>query len=217
MRRKLWVRAFVLGAAFLLAVGSEGGVRSGEIADAPSLSPPGSPDTAPPRPEPATSPPPEAAAGPDSSSGVAAAPPATAGDVSVAKGLLSVRFKDADLFEVMKSLSLKTGVRIKVDQGAAKKITLTFRDLPFDKGIRNLIRPLNHAMIWKKGKNESGMEVETLEELHVFREGHQGGETVDYLPESSQPEEGSKVKRGAWSEETRRRMLEKLTVSPSAP
>jgi len=139
-------------------------------------------------------------------------------EVSVANGLLSVRLKDADLFEVMKTLSLKTGMRIKVDKGASKRITLTFRDLPFDKGIRNLVRPLNNAMVWRKGKSDQGMEVETLEELHVFREGYQGSEAVEYVSQQEERQsEGSRVERRAWSEETRRRMLEKLTVSPSAP
>jgi hypothetical protein len=139
-------------------------------------------------------------------------------EVTVTNGLLSVRLKDADLFEVMKVLSQKTGMRVKVDKGASKKITLTFRDLPFEKGIRNLIRPLNNAMIWKKGKDDHGMDVDILEELHIFREGHQGGETVDYAPEETQPvDEKSTVTKGGWSEETRRRMLEKLTVRPTAP
>ena len=230
-----------LGIALYLIAGGPGGMGNAQAAQEPPPSTPVIGDASPPPPSAAAPVPAPALSsttvsapgnsgqvpGSPSGSGQALGNPAGAStpaagqgqfEVSVTNGLLTVRLKDADLFEVMKVLSEKTGMRVKVDRGASKKITLTFRDLPFEKGIRNLIRPLNNAMIWKKGKDDHGMDVDILEELHVFREGHQGGETVDYAPEENQPvDEKSTVTKGGWSEETRSRMLEKLTVKPSVP
>ena len=138
-------------------------------------------------------------------------------EVSVSNGMLSVRLKDADLFDVMKTLSSKSGMRIKIDKEASKRITLTFRDMPFEKGIRNLIRPLNYAMIWERGKEKEGVAVDVLVELRVFREGNQGGETVDFGPEEEEEIKETKVKRSRWSEEKRRQMLEKLRARPTSP
>lgn len=141
--------------------------------------------------------------------------------VHVEKGLLSVSLKDADLFDVMNAVAKESGVRIKVDKGARKKITLAFQGMPFEKGIRNLIRPLSYAMIWKNapGAKDSGEKV--LVELEIFREGHQGAETVSFGPAWSGAEEGerveSKVRARVWSEETRQKMLQKLQVRPSEP
>jgi len=141
-------------------------------------------------------------------------------DVSVDNGLLSVRLKDAGLVEVMEELSRKSGMRIKLDKGASKRITLSFRAMPFDKGIRNLIRPLGYAMVWRQTLDADGNKVEVLEELHIFREGHQGGATVELSPEDK-GEEGepqrSRVTKRVWDEETRQRMLEKMRVVPSEP
>ena len=171
------------------------------------------------------------AAAPDARPAKAVEKPSTAGEksaagggvlgeeeaISVSNGLLSVRLENAGLLDVMKDLSKKSGIRIKLDKGASKRISLTFRDMPFDKGIRNLIRPLSYAMIWSKTKGENGVVVEELQELHVFREGHQGGATVDLGPDDPEEGSGGKVQKRVWSEETRRRMLEKLRVTPSSP
>ncbi len=141
--------------------------------------------------------------------------------IEVKQGLLSVSLREADLFEVMDALARESGVRVKVDKEARKKISLSFKDMPFEKGIKNIIRPLNHAMVWKTAHDASGQEEKTLVELHVFREGHQGSEAVVFTPSTSAPEGGepeeSKVHKRVWSEETRRRMLEKLQVKPSEP
>jgi hypothetical protein len=138
-------------------------------------------------------------------------------EITVSNGLLSVQLKNAGLLQVMQELSRQSGIRIKLDKGASKRITLTFRDMPFDKGIRNLIRPLNYAMIWRKTKDKQGVEMEVLEELRIFREGHQGGTVLDLRPDETPESSGSKVQKRVWSEETRARMLEKLRVAPSAP
>lgn len=141
--------------------------------------------------------------------------------VQVEKGLLSVSLKDADLFDVMDALAKESGVRIKVDKGARKKITLSFQGMPFEKGIRNLIRPLNYAMIWKNAPGAKDADEKVLVELDIFREGHQGAETVSFGPAGPGAEEGepveSKVRTRVWSEETRQRMLQKLQVRPSEP
>jgi len=140
-------------------------------------------------------------------------------DISVNNGLLSVRLKNAGLLQVMEELSRKSGMRIKLDNGASKRISLTFRDMPFDKGIRNLVRPLNYAMIWRKTKDKDGRDVEVLEELHIFREGHQGGATVDLRPEQTAVGDSAegKVTKRVWTEETRQRMLDKMRITPSMP
>ena len=119
----------------------------------------------------------------------------------------------------MKVLSRKSGMQIKLDKGASKRISLTFRDMPFGKGIRNLVRPLNYAMVWRKTQDKEGREMEVLEELHIFREGHQGGATVDLGPEESPEGEpgGGKVTKRVWTEETRQRMLDKMRITPSDP
>jgi hypothetical protein len=138
-------------------------------------------------------------------------------EISVTDGLLSVRLSNAEILPVMEELSRKTGMRIKLDQGASKRISLTFSRMPFDKGIRNLVRPLNYAMIWKKGKDPDGKDVEVLEEIHIFREGHQGGATVDLRPAPAPETPAGRVTKRQWDEETRRKMLEKMRVTPSEP
>ena len=92
--------------------------------------------------------------------------------------------------------------------------------MPFEKGVRNLVRPLNYAMIWRKTKDKDGRKVEVLEELHIFREGHQGGATVDLRPEAGEQQEesgGNRVTKRVWDEDTRERMLEKMRITPSMP
>jgi len=141
-------------------------------------------------------------------------------DVSVRDGLLSVRLQNAGLLQVMQELSRQSGMRIKLDAGASKRITLSFGNMPFEQGIRNLVRPLNYAMIWKKSQDKDGRPVEVLEELHIFREGHQGAATVELGPDRAGGEaagSGSKVTKRVWDEETRQRMLEKTRVTPSGP
>ena len=140
--------------------------------------------------------------------------------VSVEGGLLSVRLEDASLVAVMEELSRKSGMRIKLDRGASKQISLTFRNMPFDRGIRNLIRPLGYAMVWRKTRDEDGNELEILEELHIFREGHQGGAVVELRPPEPVEEEAEEprpVTKRVWDDETRQRMLEKMRVVPSEP
>ncbi len=136
--------------------------------------------------------------------------------INVSGHLFSVRLKDADIFDVMKTLSQRSGMRIRVDRDASKRITLSFRDMPIEKGIRNLIRPMSHAMVWKRGKDKNGKDVDILVELHIFREGHQGGGTVDFVPEEGPEEEVKpRVQKRRWTDEERARMLEKLRVKPS--
>lgn len=138
--------------------------------------------------------------------------------IDVSGDLFSVRLKDADLFDVMRVLSQKSGIRIKVDKGASKRITLSFRDMPFERGIWNLIRPMNHAMVWKRGKDKNGHDVDILEELHIFREGHQGGQTVEFTPEEKVQEPAqTRVEKRRWTDEERARMLERVRVKPSLP
>ena len=148
--------------------------------------------------------------------------PASPGNVhvSVDGGLLSVRVEDAGLVEVMEELSRQSGMRIKLDRGASKQISLAFGNMPFEQGVRNLIRPLGYAMVWRRSQDADGNEVEILEELHIFREGHQGGAVVELRPPELVEEAAAgptPVTKRVWDEETRRRMLEKMRIAPSAP
>ena len=90
------------------------------------------------------------------------------------EGRLSVDVVNTPLTDVLRVISEKTGIIIKMDSGVDNSVTVGFNNLPVEEGIREIIRPNSYAMTFKKEVMENGRKDYFVETIYVLREGASG-------------------------------------------
>lgn len=84
-------------------------------------------------------------------------------------GRLSVNASNAPLEEVLKTLSLKCGLKIFLDSSlASKHISAKFDNLSLEQGIKKLVSPYSSAMIFEKIVTPGGRNDFYISEVKVF-------------------------------------------------
>lgn len=83
------------------------------------------------------------AAGPEKASG----PPS----IKLEKGILSVSLRDAQLKDVLEEISRQGGIKIEMEKPVDHKITMEFKDLPLEKGLKKLLEGADYYMVFSSG------------------------------------------------------------------
>jgi hypothetical protein len=80
--------------------------------------------------------------------------------VSVKDGLLSVDLKDASLLEVARDIEKQSGVWFRGDETLfQEKISVTFKDLPLEEGLKRILANLNYSLMFDTGNKIAGVMV----------------------------------------------------------
>jgi len=81
--------------------------------------------------------------------------------------LLTLEAKNADLKNVLLSLSDEAGVVVKFPDDLKKKITLELSGIPLDHAIKKILKGINNAVIYSLSKKEKTSEIS---KIYVFQE-----------------------------------------------
>ena len=90
--------------------------------------------------------------------------------VSVEGDILSIDVRGAPLFDILKEIAAETGMEVKVDPEVNKTVSASFENVPIDRGIARLIRPLDYVMKWKR-ITEGEESFEEITAVEIFRKG----------------------------------------------
>jgi len=94
-------------------------------------------------------------------------------------GRISLDISNTSLKRVLQDISSRTGVTVFFDPETEKQVTLKVKDIELDKGLKRLIAPGSHAMVYERLINTQGQEEVRLKKISVFKEGD--GETEELL------------------------------------
>ena len=92
--------------------------------------------------------------------------------VSIAGDRLSIDANQIPLQDILTRL-VEQGLTVRIDRSINPRITASFRDRELREGLSSIIKPLDHAFVWKtvKGPIKSFVRIE---EIHVFLPGKMG-------------------------------------------
>lgn len=72
--------------------------------------------------------------------------------VAYSKELLSVDLKNVDLKDMMDKLAQETGAKISVSPLVAKKLTLSFQNLPLEEGLSLLLKDTDYSVVYGQAR-----------------------------------------------------------------
>lgn len=81
---------------------------------------------------------------------------------------ISVEAQKMPMQTLLKELSVQYGIIIKIDPSINPLVTTSFKNRPLEDGLKAILRPHNHVLIWKSGSGEGNY---ILTEIHVFKPG----------------------------------------------
>ncbi len=122
-----------------------------------------------------------------------AAPPCHGLQIELLGGKLSVQADQVPLQTLLKRLAADHGISLRMDPAINPPVTVSFTNRNLEEGLKSLLRPHNHILIWRASpayhKTASLPDYE-LAEIHVFRPGEKQ-RMVEIItePEPEEPEE----------------------------
>ena len=86
---------------------------------------------------------------------------------------LSVEAVRTPLSDLMRQLSLNYGITVRMDPDINPLITITFHNRELEDGLKAILKPYNHVLVWKNAaKSSDGSAVSyKLSEIHIFKPG----------------------------------------------
>ncbi len=94
------------------------------------------------------------------------------------EGRLSVNVVNSPLTEILREVSKKTGVIIKMDSAIDNPVTVEFNDLTLEEGLKEIIRPYSYVMTFRENVRE-GKRDYSVKNLQLFKNGTSGVTALD--------------------------------------
>ena len=94
------------------------------------------------------------------------------------EGRLSVNALNSPLTEILREVSKKTGVIIKMDSAIDNPVTVEFNDLTLEEGLKEIIMPYSYVMTFSE-KLKEGKREYSVKNLQVFKNGTSGVAALD--------------------------------------
>jgi hypothetical protein len=91
---------------------------------------------------------------------------------------LSVNVVSSPLTEILREVSKRTGVIIKMDSAINNPVTVKFNDLTLEEGLKEIIKPYSYAMTYRENVGE-GKRDYSVKILQLFKNGTAGIATLD--------------------------------------
>jgi predicted aspartyl protease len=122
-----------------------------------------------------------------------AAMPCHAFQIEIRDNKLSVQAKDVPLQTLLKQLAAEYGITLRMDPAINPLVTASFTDRDLKDGLKSILRPYNHVLIWRPANDDPGLSSNApyrLDEIHVFRPGEKRSMVAFEVP-PEQPESES--------------------------
>lgn len=81
---------------------------------------------------------------------------------------VSVEAQKTPIQTLLKKLSVQYGITVRIDPAINPLVTASFKDRDLEEGLKAILRPHNHVLIWKSGPGKGNY---VLTEIHVFKPG----------------------------------------------
>ncbi len=88
---------------------------------------------------------------------------------NASKGTLALAVKDASLKETLKRIGDAAGIKVYISPVSDEKLTLSFGPLPLEEGIKRVIHPYNHAIIYEQERDSTGKTVARPVSIKIFQ------------------------------------------------
>lgn len=110
--------------------------------------------------------------------------PCHAFQIEIRNNRLTVEARQVPMQDLLKQLAVDYDISVRMDPAINPPITASFKNRPLEAGIKSILKPHNHILIWKTNPHAGEHPSEPahlLDEIHIFRPGEKG-EMVEIGP-----------------------------------
>lgn len=107
--------------------------------------------------------------------------PCHAFQIEIKNNRLTVEAIQVPMQELLKQLAADYDIGVRIDPAINPPITASFKNRPLEAGLKSILKPHNHVLLWKANPHAGEHPSEPahlLDEIHIFRPGEKG-EMVD--------------------------------------
>ncbi len=97
-------------------------------------------------------------------------------NIQINNGLISVSLNQAPLAEVLQIIANQTKIHIDLGASTDRPVTKKFSNIPFEEGLKRLLRPYNHVIVYRNTASSSP--IERIEKIVILDKSKDGGQAV---------------------------------------
>ncbi len=122
--------------------------------------------------------------------------PCHAFQIEIKNNRLNVDAIQVPLQDLLKKMASDNDIAVRMDPAINPMITISFRDRDLEDGLKSILKPHNHVLLWKKSlspQGNSSTPAYRLDEIHIFRQGEKGQMVDIKTPANKPPTENPQV------------------------
>jgi predicted aspartyl protease len=104
--------------------------------------------------------------------------------IDIKNNRLTVKAIQVPMQDLLRQLAADYDIGVRIDPAINPPVTAAFNNRPLEAGLKSILKPHNHVLLWKANPHAGEHPSEPahlLDEIHIFRPGEKG-EMVDIAP-----------------------------------